>query len=132
MKHTNYARLYKHLAVIKNTFRGKTEHIRHSTLTANQKTALREAAHYMRVWLDARGIPHPTQTQTTPKQLQDLAIPFANSRNVVKREKALIRECTRRAHDEAVEHYHRYGTGYESFFRERYRYWYQTLQEVAN
>ena len=132
MKHTNYTRLYKQLSLIKKTFKGRTERALYTDLSANQKKALLESASYMQVWLDARGISHQAPTSRYPRLLQDLAIPFANSHNVIKREKALVRECTRRAHDEAEEHYRHYGTGYESFFRERYRYWYQTLQEVAN
>lgn len=74
----NNNRLYKNLGVIKKTFRGVTERVLYSTLTANQKRALREAAPYMRVYLDKRGIPHPTPSPATPRSTQDLAIPFAN------------------------------------------------------
>ena len=129
MKAINHNRLYRQLAVIKKTFRGKTERISYKELTAIQHRALRESAHYMRVWLDKRAIPHPAPTPKCAKQLQDLAIPFANSNNLIKRSKAFVREVTRRAHDEAEEHYRRYGTGYASFFRERYQYWYQALKE---
>ena len=126
----NNNRLYKNLHVIKKTFHGVTERVRHSTLTANQRKALRETAHYMRVYLDARGIQHQAPSPLVPRQLQDLAIPFANQRNFNKRYKAFLSEVNSRAESDANTHYEHCGTGFESTFRERYQYWYQNLKEL--